>query len=271
MSKAITIDDRFLDVEFPDFDEYTFGAIETPRNVETLFANWYEDAAKPLTDAELRAIAEQQNENGGAEEYVTQIFDQGREGSCVGNAGAQLVEVIQAKAYGRHNVVPLSAMSLYQQIGRSARSGALVSDALETLAETGILPLDTDENRARFGAAVFPATGFGRPWPDGWKATAENFRLAEFHVVRDLEHLLSALARQEPVVVGRSGHSICCLRLLWNNNQWAVLYANSWGRWGQGAGAFDYGFGVDTLSKVKASSRWAFVARSLVARPEGFP
>lgn len=259
------LDDRYIDVDFEADPNYTFGDLGA-----ATFGSYpsYEEMFGVLSDAEIDAAIEAMDaESGGAERLVTRIYNQGQEGSCVANATSQAHEIVQALQHGKANVVHLSAISLYKRIGRSAQSGAMVSDGLKEMASRGILPLDTPENRQRFGAAVMPNTGFSKPFPDNWQETAALFRGVEYHTVNSVAGLLTALCNQHPVVVGRQGHSICYVRPMRRSGRRVVAYANSWGNWGQGMGDFESGFGFDTESQIRQSASWAFVLRAVTIPP----
>ena len=257
-------DPRYEDVDFRKEPEYTFGAIETSC-LDGWVAPCYEATFGVLSESELREAAEDQAANGGIDDYVQRIFDQSREGACVGNAAAQGMEASLAKLRGVDDYYPLSAMSLYKQIGRSAQSGAVVSDSLEALQTTGLLPLDTPENRARFGDHVMPNIGFDTPFPSGWKDTASLTKILEANVLRSVSGILTSLARQQPVIVGREGHSICYVRLVFDN-VWKVIYVNSWREnWGFALGKFSGGFGIDTMRQIEKSASWAYSIRSICA------
>ena len=254
------IDDRWVDVDLEKEPEYIFGSIEP--NLFRMTA--YEDSVPELSEAEIRETIDRiEQEDSGAEHLVTRIFNQRQEGSCVANACAQAHQIIQAKEKGRDNVVQLSAISLYKRIGRSPSSGATVSDGIEEMTDTGVLPLDTPENREKFGDAVMPNTGFRTPYPTNWKHTAKHFRSVEYHVVRSTRGIWTALCNRCPVIVGRQGHSICYTTPIIHRGNWAAQYANSWGNWGFGDAGFEGGFGVDTLSQVRMSANWAVVVRSI--------
>jgi hypothetical protein len=249
------IDDAFLDVDFRKHPRYIFGAIETPH-----FGDWqsYEDVEGVLTDAEIdEAIERMDAEGGGGDDFVTRIYDQDGEGSCVANACSQANEIVQCKQFGKGRVVHLSAISLYKRIGRSPSSGAVVSDGLDEMVKRGVLPLDNEANRARFGEKVMPNCGFRERYPDGWEDTAKLFRVERYAVVRSVSGLLSALCKQHPVVVGRQGHSICYCRPMRKSGRRVVKYANSWGGWGDG------GFGYDSEGQIRQSSGWAFAVLSV--------
>jgi hypothetical protein len=250
------IDETFIDVHFPDFDEYTFGDLGV-----SFCANYgqsYEDRFGVLSDAEIDAAIEAIDAaGGGIDQLVTRIYNQKNEGSCVANATSQAHEVVQARQFGKDRVVPLSAISLYKRIGRSPNSGAMVSDGWAEMKARGILPLDTPENRARFGDRVMPNTGFSTRYPAGWEAVAAQFAGLEATIIRSVGGILTALCNQDPVVVGREGHSICYVRPMRKNGRRVVKYANSWGNWG------DNGYGYDSENQIKKSAGWAFALRSV--------
>lgn len=249
------IDPKFIDVDFPSDPNYKFGDLGTALfapvrasygdSIQVIPESQWPDLAKQLTDA-----------GGGASQLVTRIYDQQNEGSCVANACSQAHEIVQALQFGKDKVTHLSAISLYKRIGSSPNSGAMVSDGLDEMAERGILPLDTAENRSKFGA-VMPNTGFRTPYPAGWEAIAKKFTAHEWFVIDSVNELVTALLNQHPVVVGRSGHSICYCDPVYQGTSLLVKYANSWGDWGEN------GFGYDSMSKIRSSAGWAFALRSV--------
>lgn len=244
-----------LDVNFEREPQYVAG--DTSPVMFGSASVRYASFAEVVPQSRWQELAERlEAEKTGLDAMVTRIYNQGREGSCVANACSQAVEIKQCEQFGRARVVPLSAISLYKRIGRSPSSGASISNGLKE-SQNGILPLDTPENRERFGAHVMPNTGWSTPFPDGWQATAGRFAAVEWTVVQSVEALVSALFCGHPVVVGRSGHSICYVRPVWREGRLAVRYANSWGNWG------DAGYGYDSMNMIQSSARWAFALRSV--------
>jgi hypothetical protein len=254
----VDFDPKFLDVDFTKDPRFTLGDL-TPAGETFAGVREYGDTFATIPESEWPGLIEKQEaEGGGAERLVTMIFNQGNEGSCVANACAQAHQIVQARQWGKENVVQLSAMSLYKRIGRSAQSGAMVSDGMEELETRGILPLDSAENRARF-SHVHTARGFNAPLPGGWPETGQRFLLIERHVIRNTAQMGTALLNQHPVVVGRKGHSICYVALKMKGSSFIVPYPNSWNYdWGIPMGDMDGGFGVDSWGNVQASSGWAF-------------
>lgn len=251
------MDDRFIDFDFPSDPRFTFGDLGRRGFDDT--CRRYADTAPVIEESRWRDLADKMAaDGGGASQLVTRIYDQKNEGSCVANACSQACEIVQAKQFGKDKVVHLSAISLYKRIGRSPNSGAMVSDGLDEMAERGVLPLDNPENRARFGSAVMPNTGFRTAYPANWEATAKLFRATEWFIVDSVAELITALLNQHPVVVGRSGHSICYCDPVYQDGSLYAKYANSWGDWG------DNGFGYDSLRMIRSSASWAFALRSVV-------
>lgn len=260
MKIDIDIDDRWLDVDFTKEERYVFGDLGAPC-FETMSA--FEDSNEVYSDAKVRECCEQMEEEGSLEWLIKRIFNQGREGSCVGNAGTGSFMALLAEILGVENVIDLSPISLYKQIGRSASSGAMVSDAIKEMNRTGILPLDTPENRAKFGDQVMPATGFSKSFPANWKNTSKKFRAPEYDVIRTIEGLKTVACQRRPIVVGREGHSIYYVGIRYRNGRYVWPYANSWDEdWGQAMGTMKGGFGWDSESQAKKSASWAFTPRS---------
>lgn len=252
----MTIDPKLIDVDFTTQPQYVAGDLGV-RLLDQLFAD-YGDNAPVYPESQWQGMAEAMKNSpggGGCSALVTRIYDQKSEGSCVANACSQAHEIIQAKQFGKDKVTHLSAISLYKRIGRSANSGAMVSDGLDEMAERGVVPLDNPENRTRFGDVVMPNTGFRTAYPAGWESVAKQFVAQEWFIVNSVEELISALLNQHPVVVGRSGHSICYCDPVYDGGSLLVKYANSWGDWGEN------GFGYDSTRLIRSSSSWAFALR----------
>lgn len=262
------IDPAFVDTDFRQWRQYNHGDLGTrafgPRMAD------FADVVPDLPESEFPRLAEElKAAGGGLTQLVTRIYNQRNEGSCVANADCQAHEIKQAEQFGRDRVVPLSAISLYKRIGSSPNSGAMIDDGIEEMTSRGVLPLDTPENRARFGDKVMPATGFHTKYPAGWEATAKLFASQEWYAVRTVTSLITALFKGHPVLVGRQGHSICYCDPAYRNGQLGVIYANSWDyTWGFAAGSMRGGFGFDTLSQVRMSAQWAAALRSVVVPPE---
>lgn len=257
-----SIDSRFIDTDLG-----TEGALlgippgNTGMGLFAAEAPCYEDLVELIPESQWKELADAaQASKSSLAWLVVWVLNQGQEGSCVGNAFTQGLMVLLAKVFGKDFATALAAISLYKQIGRSANSGAMVSDGYEAIRDVGILPLNTPENVARFKHTM-PATGFRNSYPDGWKETAAMFRVTEGHVVRSVAGIVTALLKGHPVVVGRSGHSILYLDVIFKGNEMFVIYVNSWGKWGIAHGGLESGFGLDSMRSIRASAGWAAALR----------
>jgi hypothetical protein len=171
---------------------------------------------------------------------VVQIYSQGQEGSCVGFSITQGIETTNTRRYGRRHWVSLSGVSLYKRIGRTAASGAYIPDGIREATTSGVLPVDSAENRAAY-QHTHPRTGFSRALPSGWQSTGRLFRITKSAKIQGTEMMASALLRGHVVIVGRSRHAIPYVGLTFSGNSPVAAYANSWSQtWG------DRGFGYDS-------------------------
>lgn len=264
------IDPRFVDVDF-EAEARKIGIAHLGDNTpkaqrmgdapQGLFGR-YEEHFAVGTDAERKAAIERLDVEGGIERLIRWILNQLREGSCVGQAWTQGHMTKFALQFGEANAVHLSATSGYKQIGRSPGSGAMISDALARGKDTGLLPLDTPENRQRFGGAVMPATGFYSPWPAGREAVQKQFRLDKVLICRSVAEVEQAGIDGHPVIVGRNSHSIMYCRPSLRSGR-GVLYVNSWGSWGFGAGGHTAGFGFDSARTVQSAAQYAWAIVSV--------
>lgn len=213
----------------------------------------YGDEIEVIPESQWRELAEQmKTDGGGCSALVVWLGSQLRESSCVSWACCKAHEIIQAKQFGKENVVKLSPISLYQRIARSEHSGAMVSNGLKKMAEGGVLPRDDAENRAKFGEHVFPVNGWGVRYPDGWETTGKKFRATEWFVIDRVNELFTALFNRHPVVVGRSGHSIAYCDPIFEDGRWLVKYADSYN-------VYRY----DSMNMIRSAANWAFALRSV--------
>ena len=245
---------NFIDFDFTKDKRYVQGY--SPAYKPRICAGKFEDSFDVIPEKDWQGECERLKAGVGLASLVTRVYNQESEGSCVGNAGGQALEVLQAKTVGRDLVVPISACSIYKQIGSSPNSGASVDDCIDRLNDTGALPLNTPENMKRFKHTM-SHTGFRQAWPSGWKDTAILFSGLEGYVCRSVYEMVSALFRGMCVQVGRAGHSILYLEPVWDGGLF-IDYVNSWGQWGFGKGFFQYGFGRDSRRYYAESADWCY-------------
>lgn len=221
-----------------------------------------EDTIDLIPRSQWKQISDEQHAINASGEYlVTRIYDQGKEGACCSNATAGASEFLQAKQFGTLNVIPLSAISLYKRVANSPSTGSTLSDNIDEASVRGILPLSTTDNKAKFSATM-SNTGFYSSFPSGWQNVAKKFRITEYHIVRSIEGLVTALLIGLPVIVGRDGHSIYYTSVAFKGEKMYALFCNSWGLgWGVAAGNMSGGFGADSEAMMLKSAKYAVVPR----------
>jgi len=206
-------------------DEQIFGSV--PGDYETDYASEMVPRSRWPEMIEKREY--------GLRRLIRWTYNQGSEGSCVGNGFCLSWELKARLEHGIRFDVRPSPISVYDRIGRSSRSGAMLSDGAKAIQE-GILPLATEENTKRFGAEfVRPATGFTgmRTYRDGkWLEVGRQFCVDKIVTVRGTDAICSALFNDHPVVVGYNNHCICEVDVVRDGRDYFSAYLNSWGQWG---------------------------------------
>ena len=198
---------------------------------------------------------------------VRTILNQGREGSCVGNACVGAAMVCGALQYGS-DWRELSAMSLYERIGRTAQSGAMIPDGIAELTDRGALPLDSPANRDEFDI-IYPATGFNprRLRRLDWEPTAKLFRATDILRINTADGFFSALCHGWPTVYGRQQHCIYSVLPKKSRGKWYFGYANSWGsQWGDELND-TVGKGLGWDSERTISNCVGYAVRDVTRRP----
>ncbi len=233
---------RNPDVEGDDWEgEMLLGCSPTPQlSVDP------EAGIKLMPKQEIIPVSEWRNladmQKGRTLDYLIWLIkDQWREGSCTSNAATQGYQTLLRAALGV--CIEFSAMSLYKRVGSGPNSGSGLGENVTELRDRGVLPTDNAENKELF-SITFPNVGWSNRLPRDWEDLAINFCIIEFEKITTEEEFGSAIWRGRPVLYGRDGHAILGTRMVYNDGQWRVKYANSWTPdWG------DNGFGYDTLSR----------------------
>jgi len=262
------INEKYLDVDFQAEakrldNENLCGALPRKDKPGDMFPI-FEDRLELIPESDWRGLIEHNVSMTG---LIYKIKNQGREGTCTANAQSQWWEMEFVRQFGVW--IELSAVSVYRQVAPGPNSGSGLGEVCRALQTTGGLPTDSIENRAtiqRLGIPVtvfHPNTGYYTRPADGWKETAKLFRVDEQHEVLSFEGMVTSLHQHHPVIYARAGHCILAVEVLYENGQFIIKYANSWGKWG------DRGYGYDSRSTVEGGVRryGAIAGRSVVIPP----
>jgi hypothetical protein len=173
------------------------------------------------------------------------IYDQNGLGACVGNGSTNALR--KARALAGMTDVRLAPGCTYAQINGGRDQGAVISDSLTALQQTGTI------SSATLGSDEKPF--YLRQLPSGWKKEAARFRIEEAYHCSDYDDICTAIQLGYVVVFGiqvgnnfnsftpegvpgvsrgPGNHCLCAdgLHKL-NNGQWALDTVNSWGAdWG---------------------------------------
>lgn len=194
--------------------------------------------------------------------YAPRRMQQGRQGSCVGWAGAYAARtILQAQASGqRPDDVAFSPAYLYNQIALSGCQGAYMQDAMQAMLQNGALPLRQFPYDERSCAAEPRSNDL---------QTGRQFRIKGYNRLTfgerdyrpDIQGIKQHLAQGSPVVIGMmvggtfmsrmvgqkvwhptqadyalqgySGHAMCVIGYDDNLEGGAFQIMNSWGEeWG---------------------------------------
>lgn len=183
------------------------------------------------------------------EPYLTAIKDQNGRGACVGHGSVTALEVAINQA-GRTKR-QLSAWFCYSQINGGMDNGAVVSDALQSLKQTGTC-LDSSVKYATYIKSQISQSAY---------TEAERFKVKEGYQLTTFDELASAIQLGFTISFGiciggrfspnsdgiipqwngqnTGGHCMAGLGLKQINGKWYVKVANSWGtNWGKGGWCF---------------------------------
>ena len=187
---------------------------------------------------------------------VQKIKNQRSRPSCASNAATQCLEISTMLQLPQSNWIELSAAHLYIRVGlgRGRNGGSYLSDNLKELTSgPGVLPVDKPETRAFLEEKGFRSNHVYNEWddkqpqPQDWEQTAPQFRIFpdEVYNISNFQEFVSCIFAGHPVCYGRAGHAICGVDVEYDGNTCHIVYANSWGNWG------DEGYGYDSQRYIE--------------------
>lgn len=122
----------------------------------------------------------------------TWIMNQGEIGSCVGNGSAGALRRARFLQNGGDDDIALSPGCLYAQINGGVDQGAVISDALAALIQSGTCDY----------ATVGESPYYMNQLPSGWQTIAQRFRIDAAYHCEDFDSIGSALQLGYIVVYG---------------------------------------------------------------------
>jgi len=197
--------------------------------------------------SDWKDVARQNDENGTwPEDYRVRHGSQGNSHECTCWSLMQNLEIaISRQRQGTHHAVWLSPLSCYAEANPRQWGGSYMQKTLGICIERGMLPAHNGPDgvgsqKLKFTHTLNQTSGLsdpsegGGPWvplsrfPDGWKDTARHFRPLEVINPRSYEQIVSLLLNGIAVSVGRSGHAIPYVQVVWRNGQLHAKYADSY-------------------------------------------
>lgn len=186
-----------------------------------------------------------------AEDYRLRYTNQHPTHECTCHTLVQCAEIaLHKQLLDRKKAVLFSPLSIYAEANPRRWGGSTMQRTLAIARRRGFLPehdapgdtvrdLDEDAQQEKFDVTLHATSGTvdysGKgPWvsvnrfPDNWQETARHFRPQEYINVRSYEQIVSLLLNGYPVGVGRSGHAIPYMKVVWRGGKLHAQYADSY-------------------------------------------
>lgn len=184
-------------------------------------------------------IAERDANQGAGWAYrrIVRMHNQKREGTCVYNMLALLMEIRWATQFGDQFWIPFSPVSGYRWNAPGPGTGSNVGDSIVWSEKKGLLPEDILENLALVAAGYFkhthPAVGYHAKFQAGWESTAKLFRVMPqsrggWYRVTTVEGWFSSMFDGNVNGGGRDGHAIGHCGAALDGRNVLSIYGNSW-------------------------------------------
>jgi hypothetical protein len=229
--------------------------------------------------ADLIAERDADDGSGWGFRRIVRAHNQNGDASCVYNMAAMAFEVTWNKMFGDQFFIPLSPMSGYRWNAPGPNSGSNVEDSVLWLVNHGLLPENTETNKALVEKGYFgcthPANGYYNKFAPNWEATAELFRVMPseedgWYRVTTVDGWFSALYDGDVCCGARDWHAILHCGAAVDGKNFYSIYCNSWGPWGAtlrtSLGPMK-SFGLDSVSKVATMVSRGAYALHHVRRP----
>jgi hypothetical protein len=191
----VIIESKYIDVDLTVIPEDQSSGLKEQPPAELLASYqdlpWFDEICGDdmVPRSEWRARSEATWEHLRAS--VAEIYSQGRTSACVGFSCGQGLETTLTRRYGRKHRVPVSGMSIYDQIGNTLMSGAYIPDGIALISGPGALPLRTAETAANY-VVTFPGLDYKWRRPSNSGDVSRMFRVTKAAKAQGAEMVASA-------------------------------------------------------------------------------
>ena len=218
--------------------------LDTPEALAGLGAREFPDHLH-IEPSDWKDAARQNDECGTwGEDFRNRFTNQAPTHECTCHALTQNMEIAwNRQRAGKGSPVWFSPLSVYAEANSQQWGGSTMQRTVGVVLDRGILPEHrgpngTTEQKDKFRHTLHCTSGndgeAGGPWvsvnrfPSGWRETAKHFKADEVINPRSYEQVISLLLHGVAVSVGRSGHAVPYVKVVWRGNDLVAMYADSY-------------------------------------------
>lgn len=278
-SLNVTIDPAHIDEDIADdtgYDAAMGARYDTEEGLFGIGAVSFPDRYW-IEPRDWKERAEQNDENRTwPDDYKSHMTHQGNSHECTCHALSQVFEI----AYNRQRALDMqvdkgkavwfSPLSVYSEANPGQWGGSYMQKTLGIIRDRGILPehngpdnsggIVVNQQKEEFTHTLNRTAGFsdpsrgGGPWvrmsrfPIGWRETAKHFKALEVINPRTYEEMVCLLLHGIALGVGRAGHAIPYVGLVWENGR--TMYAKY-------SDSYDV-FRYDSVSRMRSAVGGAY-------------
>lgn len=239
----VKIPSNLIDQKPPEESGYSdsLAALDT---IDAMFAAGARDFPAhlliPESDWKNKA---QENDKYGTwpENYRNRFTNQSPTHECTCHALTQGFEIAwNRQRKGKGSPVYVSPMSVYAEANPGIRGGASMQGTVGICIRRGFLPDKITPGAERFKHTLTGTQGKGNAtqssgawvpvgqFPSGWQDTAKHLRALEVINPQSVEQIISLILHGICVCVGRSGHAIPYVQIVWDGGQLRAKYSDSY-------------------------------------------
>ena len=246
-STNVVFDDSLVDFSPPTDTGYPsdWAASDTPEALAGLGTREFPDHLW-IEPKDWKDFARQNDEHGTwPESFRNRFTNQSPTHECTCHALTQNWEIAyNRQRQGAGKAVFVSPLSIYAEANPRKWGGSSMQYTLGIALERGFLPDHVGPNgtdqRQLFRHTMHGTTGRGNQnqssgnwvrlsnFPSGWKNTARHLKPDEVVNPRSWEQIVCLILHGYCVSVGRSGHAIPYVQIVWRNGDLYAMYADSY-------------------------------------------